>query len=78
MDWHQLGIPWSWWGSFLTVVREDLRDNKDLSNVAAFSAGPSPHEDCLAEETFVDDVCGGAKRGCPKVSWHGRLGARPS
>ena len=31
----------------------------ELSNVAAFSAGPSPHEDCVAEEIFIDDVRGG-------------------
>ena len=40
---------------FLKVVREYLRGKEELCNVAAFSAGPSPHEDCLAEETFVDD-----------------------
>ena len=44
--------------SFLRGVREDLRGDEELSNVAAFSAGPSPHEDCLAEELFVDDVRG--------------------
>ena len=37
----------------MRVVREDLRGGEELSNVAAFSAGPSPHENCLAEETFV-------------------------
>ena len=72
--------------SFLRVVREDLRGGEELSNVAAFSAGPSPHEDCLAEEIFVDDVRGGllvaervrqARR--EEVQWcRGRLGARPS
>ena len=36
--------------SFLQVVREELRGNEELSDVAAFSAGPSPHEDCLAED----------------------------
>ena len=45
--------------SFLRVVREDLRGCEELSIVAAFSAGPSPHEDCLAEEIFIDDVRGG-------------------
>ena len=45
--------------SFLRVVREDLRASEELSNVTAFAAGPSPHEDCLAEEVFVDDVRGG-------------------
>ena len=44
---------------FLRVVREDLRGREELSKVAAFSAGPSLHEDCLAEEVFVDDVRGG-------------------
>ena len=44
---------------FLKVVREDLRGNEELWDVAVFSAGPSPHEDCLAEDTFVDDVRGG-------------------
>ena len=32
--------------------------NEELSNVAAVSAGPLPHEDCLAEDAFVDDVRG--------------------
>ena len=27
--------------------------------MAAFAAGPSPHEDGLAEDIFVDDVRGG-------------------
>ena len=45
--------------SFLKVVREDLRGNEELSDVAAFSAGSSPHEDCLAEDAYVDDVRGG-------------------
>ena len=31
--------------SSLKVVREDLRGNRELSDVAAFSAGPLPHED---------------------------------
>ena len=38
-------------GSIL-IIREDLRINEELSDVAAFSAGPSPHEDCLAEDVF--------------------------
>ena len=46
--------------SFLKVVRQDLRASEELSNVTAFVAGPSPHEDCLAEEVFIDDVRGGA------------------
>ena len=41
--------------SFLRVVR----GSEGLSNVATFSAGPSPHEDCLAEEIVVDNVRGG-------------------
>ena len=45
--------------SFRKVVREDLRDNEELSDVVAFSAGPSPHEDFLTEDAFVDDVRGG-------------------
>ena len=45
--------------SFLRVVREDLRGCEELSNVAALSAGPLPHEYCLAEEIFIDDVRGG-------------------
>ena len=45
--------------SFRKVVREDLRDNEQLSDVAAFSAGPSPHEDFLTEDAFEDDVRGG-------------------
>ena len=44
--------------SFQNAVREDLRGNEDVSDVAAFSAGPSPHADCLAEDAFVDDVRG--------------------
>ena len=45
--------------SFLNVTWEDLRGNEEVSDAAAFSAGPSPHEDCLAEDAFVDDVRGG-------------------
>ena len=45
----------------LRVVREDFRGSEELSNVTAFTAGPSLHEDCLAEQVFVDDVRGGAK-----------------
>ena len=45
--------------SSLRVVREDLRGNEELFDVVALSSGPSPHEDCLAEDTFVDDVRGG-------------------
>ena len=44
---------------FLRVVVEDLRSDEELSNVTSFSAGPSPHESCMAEEIFVDDVRGG-------------------
>ena len=36
------------------LPREHLPGDEELSN-----AGPSPREDCLAEETFVDDVRGG-------------------
>ena len=39
-------------GSFLEEVRADLRGNEELSDVAAFSAGP------LAEDALVDDVRG--------------------
>ena len=42
---------------FLKVFREDLRCNEELSDVAAFST--VTREDCLAEDTFVDDVRGG-------------------
>ena len=31
--------------SVLSVVREDLRGNEELLDVAVFSGGPSPHED---------------------------------
>ena len=48
------GILWSWWS-----IREDLQGNDELSDVAAFSSGPSPHEDCLAQDSSVDDVRGG-------------------
>ena len=44
---------------FLEIIREDFRVTDELSNVAAFSSGPSPHEDCLAKNIFVDDECGG-------------------
>ena len=47
----------------MRVVREDLRGSEELSNVAAFAAGPSPYEDCLAEEIFVDDVRDGVLEG---------------
>ena len=58
MDWYQLEILWS---GVLPEgrSRRPPRRCEDISNVAAFSAGPSPHEDCLAEEIFVDDVRGG-------------------
>ena len=46
-------------GFFLEVIREDLRSDEELSDVVAFSAGPSQHEDCLAEDAFVDNVRGG-------------------
>ena len=42
--------------SFRNVIREDLRGNEELSYVAAFSAGPLTHEDCLAEDAFVGGV----------------------
>ena len=42
--------------SFLRVVREDFRGDEELRNMAAFTAGSSQHEDCLAEENFVDDA----------------------
>ena len=61
---------------------------KNISNVTASAEGPSPHEDCLAEEVFFVDVRGGVleteksetskTRRSPMVSWLGRLGARPS
>ena len=44
--------------SFLKVIREDFRGNEKLSDVAALSAAPSPHEGCLAEDAIVDDVRG--------------------
>ena len=47
--------------SFLKVVREELRGNEELSDVAPFSAGPSPHEDRVAEDVFVDDVRRGVR-----------------
>ena len=50
VDWHQLGILWSWRAKISEVTKS--------SDVAAFSTVPSPHEDCLAE-VFVDDVRGG-------------------
>ena len=43
----------------LKVIRKDLRREEELSDVATFSAGLSPHEDCLAEDACVDDVRGG-------------------
>ena len=52
--------------SFLKVIREHLRGSEERSDFAALSAGPSPHEDCLAEDAFVDDVRGavlGKKKG---------------
>ena len=74
--------------SFLMVVREDLRGNEEPSDVAAFSAGPSPLKDCLAEDAFVDDVRGEVleteevqqkhdkRKSSGAVAW--RLGSRPS
>ena len=64
---------------------EDHQGNEEVTDVGAFSVGPSPHEECLAENVFVDDVRGGVlktesraseTRGSPVVPWHGRLGAR--
>ena len=43
-------------GSFLEVIREDLGGAEELLDVAAFSAGPSPHEDCVAADACLDDV----------------------
>eukprot|EP00971_Amphidinium_carterae_P049539 976295-Amphidinium_carterae.1 len=37
----------------LRVLRDDLRKDEDLSDLAGFSAGPSPHE---VEDVYVDDV----------------------
>ena len=64
---------------FLGVTREDLGGNEELSDVATFSTGPSPHEDCLAEDTFVDDVRGGVLE-TERVKTRGSrgMGARPS
>ena len=45
--------------AILRVKREDFRGNEELSDVASLPAGPSPHEDCLAEDAFVEDVRGG-------------------
>ena len=45
--------------SFPKVIREDLRCNEELSDLATFSAGPPGHEDCLAEDAIVGDVSGG-------------------
>ena len=46
--------------SFLKAIREDLRGNEKLSNVAAFSAGPSQHVKIAWQRTlFVDDVRSG-------------------
>ena len=73
--------------SFPKLIREDLRGQEELSDVAAFSAGPSPHEDCLAEGslsmTCVVDCLNRKSqvittRGSPGVLWHGRLGTRLS
>ena len=42
------------------AVHSDSQSAKSSqSDVAAFSAGPSPPEDCLAEDVFVDEVRGG-------------------
>ena len=51
-EWNQHIVLRKLIGSILEVIREDLRINDELSDVAAFSAGPSPHEDCLAEDVF--------------------------
>ena len=43
--------------AILKVLREDLRSSGELSDLAGFSAGPSPHETEPLEE-YVDDVHG--------------------
>ncbi len=51
--------------AILQVMREDLRQAEELSDLAACAAGPSPHEIVVNERcadqdgVFVDDVCGG-------------------
>ena len=70
--------------SILDVIRENFLVSEELSDDAACSAGPSPHDDCLVDDVFVDDVRGagiwttqaGATGGGQLVSWHGRAGAR--
>ena len=42
------------------VIPEDFRGSEKLSDVALFAAGPSPHDECLTDDVFVDDVLGGA------------------
>ena len=43
----------------LKVILEDFRGGEELSHVAAFAAEVSPHQDCLADDVFIDDVRGG-------------------
>lgn len=42
----------------MKVIREDLRHSEELSDLAAFAAGPSPHETFLEEGVYIDDVRG--------------------
>ncbi len=52
--------------AILKVLREDLRQVEELSDLAAYAAGPSPHEAVVDEHqagpegVFVDDVRGGS------------------
>ena len=74
--------------SFLKVIRKDFRGNEELSDVDAFLVGPSPHEDWMAEDIFVDDLRGGVlepervkEARQEDVKWWrgmGVLGAHPS
>ena len=57
--------------TFPRVVREDLRGSEQLSNATAFAAGPSLHKDCLVEEMFSDDVCGGVLEAESPSQGHG-------
>ena len=70
--------------SFLKLEGENVQGDEELSDVAAFSAGPSPHEDLLAEDLFVDDVRGGVvetervkQARQEDVQWCCGMGARP-
>ena len=78
----ELRYPLALRTGLLKSLREDLRQEEELSDLAAYASGPSPHVDPLqADGVYVDDVRGGvleadrvraARR--EEVGWCRRMG----